>query len=388
VSVPSTKLATSTRGLLSNDSIVTDVEFSSTAPSGGKVTRSVFKPIGLAGVVITLLSYVVIAAPRVAAGDPLASAQAQAAQIAAQLQADSARVDAISQQYEEAQGRVQALDDQINQIRSTIAADQAQVQNDQGNLRQAALNSYMTAGNNTGLEQLFAPGGQSAAVANTYRTVASGNISTDIDALNVAQKNLAAQQAQLQVTQGQAQAALDAVASQRQAAEAAVAQQEATLAQVKGQIAGLVAQQQAAQAAAQHAAFVNRVGSLSNIPPPPGSGAGAAVAAAESQIGVPYQWGGESPGVGFDCSGLTQWAWGRAGVGIPRTAQDQYDASSHIPLGDLAPGDLVFWGGGPGSVEHVGMYVGGGDVVDAPQTGSDVQIQPIWDNGLVGAGRV
>lgn len=351
--------------------------------------RSVLNPAALAGVVITLVSSGLLVAPRIAAGDPLASAQAEAAQITSQLQADSARVDAISQQYETAQQKVQALDDQIDQIRSTIAADQVQVQSDQGNLRRAALNSYMSAGNNTGLDQLFGAGGQSAAVANTYRTVASGNISTDIDSLNVAQKNLAVQQGQLQVAQGQAQSALNEVASEQQAAEAAVAQQQATLSQVKGQIATLVAQQQAAQAAAQHAAFVSRVGNLPEVPPPPsGSGAGAAVAAAESQIGVPYVWGGESPGVGFDCSGLTQWAWGQAGVGIPRTAQDQYDASTHIPLGDLAPGDLVFWGGGPDDVEHVGMYVGGGDVVDAPETGEDVQIQPIWEDGLVGAGRV
>jgi len=72
-------------------------------------------------------------------------------------------------------------------------------------------------------------------------------------------------------------------------------------------------------------------------------------------------------------------------VGLPRTAAAQYDAVAHIPLSDLQPGDLVFWG--YGGISHVGMYVGGGDVVDAPQTGEDVQIQPIWNGGLVGAGR-
>jgi peptidoglycan DL-endopeptidase CwlO len=84
---------------------------------------------------------------------------------------------------------------------------------------------------------------------------------------------------------------------------------------------------------------------------------------------------------------LTQWAWRQAGVGIPRTAQAQYDAIAHVSLGDLQPGDLVFWGDGPGGVSHVGMYVGNGDVVHAPYTGTDVQITPIWNNGLVGAGR-
>ena len=84
---------------------------------------------------------------------------------------------------------------------------------------------------------------------------------------------------------------------------------------------------------------------------------------------MPYQWGGETPGVGFDCSGLTQWAWGQAGVGLPRTAAAQYDAITHVPLSALQPGDLVFWGDG-GGISHVAMYVGGGDVVHAPSTGS------------------
>ncbi len=111
------------------------------------------------------------------------------------------------------------------------------------------------------------------------------------------------------------------------------------------------------------------------------------MAAAQSQLGVPYHWGGESPGVGFDCSGLTQWAWGRAGVSIPRTAQEQYDAIAHVSLAALQPGDLVFWGDGPGGISHVAIYVGGGAVIHAPETGEDVRVQAIWNNGLVGAGR-
>jgi cell wall-associated NlpC family hydrolase len=102
---------------------------------------------------------------------------------------------------------------------------------------------------------------------------------------------------------------------------------------------------------------------------------------------VPYVWGGETPGVGFDCSGLTQWAWGQAGVGIPRTAQAQYDAITHVSLSDLEPGDLLFWNDGTSSIQHVAMYVGGGTVIQAPETGENVSYASIWNNGLVGAGR-
>jgi cell wall-associated NlpC family hydrolase len=113
----------------------------------------------------------------------------------------------------------------------------------------------------------------------------------------------------------------------------------------------------------------------------PVSGAGAAaVEWALSQIGTPYVWGGESPGVGFDCSGLVQAAYKVAGLALPRVAQDQYDGTPKLPASAaLAPGDLVFFGGGPTSIDHVGLFVGvmnGQDVmVDAPFTGADVRAE-------------
>ncbi len=197
--------------------------------------------------------------------------------------------------------------------------------------------------------------------------------------------------------------ALDQANSARESAQSTVTDQEATLSQVKGQIATLVAQRQAAQLAASHAAFLARVaaspasigsrgghhGSTSpnaTLPDlPAAGGAATAIAAAESQLGVPYVWGAESPGSGFDCSGLIQWSWRQAGVDLPRTAAAQYDAIAHVPLSDLQPGDLLFWGSG--GISHVGMYVGGGDVINAPETGEVVRIQAIWNDGLVGAGR-
>jgi hypothetical protein len=111
------------------------------------------------------------------------------------------------------------------------------------------------------------------------------------------------------------------------------------------------------------------------------SSAGAlSVSWALSQIGTPYVWGGETPGVGFDCSGLVQAAYAVAGVALPRVAQDQYDATPKLTAGAvLAPGDLVFFGGGPSSIDHVGLFVGvvdGQDVmVDAPYTGADVRAE-------------
>jgi cell wall-associated NlpC family hydrolase len=108
--------------------------------------------------------------------------------------------------------------------------------------------------------------------------------------------------------------------------------------------------------------------------------AAVAVEWALEQIGTPYVWGGESPGVGFDCSGLVQAAYAVAGVALPRVAQAQYDDTPKVSAGaPLVEGDLVFFGGGPTSIDHVGLFVGvveNEDVmVDAPYTGADVRAE-------------
>ena len=112
-----------------------------------------------------------------------------------------------------------------------------------------------------------------------------------------------------------------------------------------------------------------------------GTAGGVAVDWALAQVGTPYVWGGETPGVGFDCSGLAQAAYRAAGISLPRVAQGQYDAGPRLPAGTpLQPGDLVFFGTGPTDVTHVGIYVGttGGQavMVDAPHTGADVRVEP------------
>jgi hypothetical protein len=114
------------------------------------------------------------------------------------------------------------------------------------------------------------------------------------------------------------------------------------------------------------------------------------VADAESYLGTPYVWGGENPRTGFDCSGLVQWVYAEAGISLPRVAQDQFDAGPHLAVGAiLYPGDLVFFGSGPSGVEHVGVYVGNGEMIDAPYTGAVVRFDRVATVplGFVGATR-
>lgn len=112
--------------------------------------------------------------------------------------------------------------------------------------------------------------------------------------------------------------------------------------------------------------------------PSPASAArgSAALAYAEAQVGTPYQWGGERAGVGFDCSGLAQAAWRSAGISIPRVAQEQFYAGPRVPQGEaLQPGDLVFFGGGPNDVTHVGIVADpAGEMIDAPHKGALVRV--------------
>ena len=113
----------------------------------------------------------------------------------------------------------------------------------------------------------------------------------------------------------------------------------------------------------------------------------AAIGFAAGQLGKPYRWGGNGPD-GFDCSGLTLAAFRAAGTALPRVAQDQFTRGPAVVGGDaVRPGDLLFFGTGPAGVDHVGIYVGSGLMLDAPHTGAVVRVEPAGWEGFVGATR-
>ncbi len=114
----------------------------------------------------------------------------------------------------------------------------------------------------------------------------------------------------------------------------------------------------------------------------PGRAAGLAVDYAQAQLGTPYLWGGGTP-AGFDCSGLVQAAYHAAGLELPRTAQQQYDAGPRLPAAaPLQPGDLVFFGS-PTRVTHVGIVAADNQMIDAPHTGAVVRVESYhWDDYL------
>jgi cell wall-associated NlpC family hydrolase len=111
-----------------------------------------------------------------------------------------------------------------------------------------------------------------------------------------------------------------------------------------------------------------------------------ALRVAASEVGVPYRYGGTSPRTGFDCSGLSQYSYARVGRRLPRTAQQQYNATIRIPWSARRLGDLVFFYSGH-TIYHVGVYAGSWYMIDAPHTGARVRKERIWSSHIV-FGRV
>ena len=122
-------------------------------------------------------------------------------------------------------------------------------------------------------------------------------------------------------------------------------------------------------------------------PPKPSLGERAASIALKA-VGVPYHWGGASPSSGFDCSGLIHWAYGRLGVELPHSSYALYDLGRRVARGRMKAGDLVFFAG----LGHVGLYVGRGRMVHAPQSGRLVEVVTLtssqYGERLVGARRI
>ncbi|HVT75814.1 MAG TPA: NlpC/P60 family protein [Acidimicrobiales bacterium] len=323
-----------------------------------------------------------------ASAETVASKKAEAQRIAAQLDRLAERASILDEDYNEARVKASDLENRTRNAQVQLARTTAKAQTATSALKQLSISAYMKGGFNPSGVVL----GSADAARAAYYLHATANRQKDaIDALHAAKQQLAEQQGVLASQRDRAQSALATVDAKRKAAATAAAEQRALLARVKGDLARLVAAEQTRRAGAR----ASRGRTKANLGTPPGvdfpaptAAAAAAVAEAKRQLGKPYQWGAAGPD-SFDCSGLTSWAW-RVGGGksLPHSSRAQYASTSRVSLDDIKPGDLTFYGSSVGSIHHVGIYAGGGYMVDAPETGRNVQYVRAFRNDLVGIGRV
>ncbi len=345
----------------------------------------------------------------------LASKTAQAQRLEAQIQANSDRADALDEQYLQAQNAVADANRQIATAERGI--DNARRQESQLRTRlgdRAAL-LYMGVGSGdplgidaTNVQELGSRAKYGEAAAESDDRLI-GQLTLLDEQLRIQTRDLEKQKSDAQHRQDVADAARREVAKADASMQkllsstksdiralAATIEQDRLAAQARAEQARIqrqAAEQAAAQQAANQAANNGNGGfSLSantgvdpgNIPAP-SSGAQAAIAYARAQIGKPYVYAGTGPDA-FDCSGLTMMAWAQGGVSMTHGSQAQWEAFPKVPIPDLQPGDLVFFGSSGPSNHHVGIYIGGGTMIEAPHTGAFVRYSTIYRPDLVSTG--
>jgi cell wall-associated NlpC family hydrolase len=338
--------------------------------------------------------------------DTIASKAAQAKQLEAQIEANGNRISVLDEQYNQTLLAISAANDGLKDAQARIDRARHETNRLNGLVQARAAALYTQAGSQSPFPELDASSVQELGSLSKYSDAAAQHDDNLIGNLNQARELLHERQRDLHHAKSQAEAHKKALDAQRKALTAASAKQERLLSSVKGELGRLIKAEQVRQQRAAEAEFRARVaaqqaasrtvgagggGSSHFSPseptptdiPAPSGGAQAAIDFALAQKGKPYRYAGTGPG-SYDCSGLTMMAWRAAGVSIPHSSAAQYASLPHVPEAAMAPGDLVFFGH---PIHHVGMYLGNGVMIHAPQTGDVVKISAMWRNDFVGAAR-
>jgi cell wall-associated NlpC family hydrolase len=372
-------------------------------------------------VLAIVVSGAALATGVVASGSP-ASAQSVKAQIASaqrQLTELNSQAEAASERYDAARIKLQAAQTAAGGAQRRLSAAQAKVSSLESSVTAFAVAAYR---GNASLSLMTLTDGSTSRFIGRVSSLqaVSASESETLVSVDVAKRVEEQAQANSAAALATQRTATTAMAADRNQILAAAAKEKTILAGLqvkeaaiikaaKARAARLAAEQAAAkihreQVAAAAAAREVAAQPVSQPEPKPApksnkpvhgspvaasGGASTAVAWAYRELGKPYVWGAAGPN-SFDCSGLAMYVWAKAGVYLEHFTGDQWHEGTHISQGDLEPGDLVFFAyntSDPSTIHHVGIYIGGGEMIDAPYTGVDVRKDPAFGNGYIGAVR-
>jgi cell wall-associated NlpC family hydrolase len=342
--------------------------------------------------------------PGTAHADEIGDKKAQAAALAAKIDKLDTTIEQYAEQANAAQLELDDLTQQVADSEAKVQAAQAERDQHRSEIRSYAVRAYVTGGDNAPAAAATSGSSDTGDVGQrqSYLSAAAGNRQQLVDELRSTEHDLQTQIGQLNDAKAQAESKTNDLNSKKASAEAASNDLARLKSQTDAEITQLVQAEQARKAAEEQARAEARAaaraaqqsasrpastrsgssgGSVDPGPAPSSNhDVNAVISAARAQLGKPYSWGAAGPD-SFDCSGLTLWAWRAGGVSLPHYTGAQYGATRHVSISDLQPGDLVFYNG----MEHVALYIGGGQIIHAPHSGDVVKISSLyyWDTSMV-----
>jgi cell wall-associated NlpC family hydrolase len=323
--------------------------------------------------------------PHLASASTLGSDRARANQLLKQINHISAKVDFLGQKYDLSKIKLNKITNEIKNTKAEVAAIKKSVSKGRAQLEAEAVFAYVTNGAAASNNPLFSNSAAKTGATNVYNQLAQGDVAATISGLKNYRIELTQERSILASEVGRAAFLARAAAKSFHSANVYQASLNHALAQVKGSIATFIAQAEAAASAKEVSSFNAQSLADGITDPPPDSKADIAINEAMKFLGVPYVWGGASMS-GVDCSGLIMLAYDAAGIDFPHYSGAMYEDTMRVPLVDIEPGDLLFYG--YDGDQHVAMYVGDGKMIEAEMTGTVVHIVPVrLGYGFFGLGR-
>jgi peptidoglycan DL-endopeptidase CwlO len=335
-----------------------------------------------------------------AAPGTVASKQAQAQQVLAQIQQIDNSLGPAVESYNLANVRLQKIESNQRENRLQLKLTRANLKIAQDSLAARLVSAYTSTQDNSTLTVLLG----ASSLDDLLNRIEAVNSTSQQDASIVQQVTsfkaaIQRNRIELRRAHSEQQSIVAQKAAQKQRIESQLASRRQLLSSIKGQIARI----QAAEAAQQRQlAAAARSRLAVGVPVPDGIGIsastpegstvappnvhGGVVGIAMQYLGVPYVWGGSSPR-GFDCSGLVSYVFAQIGVSLPHSSYAMYGMGTPVSISELQPGDLVFFTG----ASHMGIYIGGGQFIHAPHTGDVVKISSLsgyYSSNFAGARRI